>query len=317
MQNDGMPQVNPKILIWARETAGLTVEAAAKKLGLSGPERLQALEAGERQPSRRQLLNMSEKYRRPLLTFYLEKPPRERDRGQDFRSLPEPPAVGSEALLDTLVRNVLARQQLVRAALEETDEDEALSFVASAEMSQGVDALVTSLRSVLAVSLDEFRAQKSVTEAFAILRAGAEKAGIFVLLMGNLGTHHTDIDVRVFRGFALADKVAPFVVINEKDSRAAWSFTLLHELTHVWLGQTGISGYESNVDIERFCDAVSARFLLAPEELAHVFGLFLFVFPRQQGHNQLQQSGHHQSHCPSWGLPEPVSALRPGFHFVF
>jgi len=270
MQNIAMPQINPDVLIWARETAGLSVEEAAKKLGLSGPERLMALEAGERAPSRRQLVNMSDKYRRPLLAFYLPKPPRERDRGQDFRSLPEAPPTGSEALLDTLLRDVQTRQQLVRAALEEMEEDEFLPFVNSARMDVGVDALVTAMREVLGVSLEDFRAQKTVTDAFALLRAGAEKAGVFVLLMGNLGTHHTDIDVRVFRGFALADKIAPFVVVNEKDSRAAWSFTLLHELAHIWLGRTGISGYDSDADIEKLCDSVAARFLLSATELEQI-----------------------------------------------
>ena len=265
-----MPQVNPDILIWARETAGLSIEEAAKKLGLSRPDRLKALEVGEREPSRRQLVNMSEKYRRPLLTFYLPRPPREKDRGQDFRSLREPQTASSEALLNTLLRNVQARQQIVKSALEEAEEVEPLAFVGSASMSQGVDHLVASMREVLTISIEQFRAHKTITDAFAALRAAAEKTGVFVLLMGNLGTHHTDIDVRVFRGFALADNVAPFVVINEKDSRAAWSFTLLHELAHIWLGQTGISGYQSEVDVERFCDAVAARFLLDPSELEEI-----------------------------------------------
>jgi Zn-dependent peptidase ImmA (M78 family) len=156
---------------------------------------------------------------------------------------------------------------LVRAALEEADEDQELWFVGSFDISRGVDDLVGSMRQVLGVTVQEFRAQKSATDAFAFLRMGAERAGVFVLLMGNLGTHHTDIDVRVFRGFALADRVAPFVVINEKDSRAAWSFSLLHELAHIWLGKTGVSGYDSEADVERFCDSVAARFLLDPREL--------------------------------------------------
>jgi Zn-dependent peptidase ImmA (M78 family) len=265
-----MPQINPEVLVWARVTAGLSVEEAAKKLGLSGPERLRAIETGERAPTRRQLVNMSGQYHRPLLAFYLPNPPRENAQGQDFRSLPAGHEPSSEAILRTLVRDVQARQQLVRAAMEETDEAEQLGFVNSARMSSGIDPLVRSIRETLGVSLDQFRAEKSVTDAFAVLRAGAEKAGVFVLLMGNLGTHHTDIDVRIFRGFAIADDVAPFVVINEKDSRAAWSFTLLHELAHIWLGQTGISGYDSEVDVERFCDTVAARFLLAPAELEQI-----------------------------------------------
>src|SRR5262245_48372 len=89
-----MPAVNPKILIWARETGGLTLEEAAEAIGLkfargkTGAERLAAIEAGEEPLSRRLLLNMSQKYRRSLLIFYLAHPPKQGDRGQDFRILP-------------------------------------------------------------------------------------------------------------------------------------------------------------------------------------------------------------------------------------
>lgn len=265
-----MPKVNPHVLVWARKSAGLSEEEAAKKLGLSGPDRLKALESGDRDPSRRQLTNMSEKYRRPLLTFYLPSRPRESDRGQDFRTLPEGQEAGSEALLDALLRDVHARQGLVRAALEEAEEDVPLPFVGSASMGDGVDSLVNFMRSILGFSTKNFRNQNTIDDAFAVLRAATEKVGVFVLLMGNLGTHHTDIDARIFRGFALADDVAPFIVINEKDSRAAWSFTLLHELAHVFLGQTGISGYDGEAEVEKFCDTVAARFLLDPAELGAI-----------------------------------------------
>lgn len=261
-----MPKVNPKILEWARTTTGLTVEEASAKLALK-PERLAALELGEREPSRRQLVNMAEKYRRPLLAFYLPDPPRTGERGQDFRTLPEGRAGGAEALLDALLRNVRTRQALVRAALEEAEEADPAPFVGSAQMAAGVDALVAQMRETLKVKLEDFRKQKTLGDAFALLRSAAERAGVFVLLMGNLGTYHTDLPPRVFRGFAIADNIAPFVVINETDARAAWSFTLLHELAHIWLGQTGVSGYEGEAAVEKFCDAVAARFLLSADEV--------------------------------------------------
>ncbi|MDP2619579.1 MAG: XRE family transcriptional regulator [Hyphomicrobiales bacterium] len=265
-----MPKVNKDILVWARVTAGLSEEEAAKKLGLSGPERLKALEEGIRDPSRRQLVNMSKTYRRPLLAFYLPEQPPESDKGQDFRTLPGGGAAGSEALVDALLRDVHARQALVRTALEEAEEDVPLPFVGSAEMKDGIEPLVASIRTALGFNANDFRSQGTVTDAFAALRAATEKAGVLVLLMGNLGSHHTNIDVRFFRGFALADNVAPFVIVNENDSRAAWSFTLVHELAHIWLGQTGISGYDGEAAVERFCDAVAARFLLDPAELEEV-----------------------------------------------
>lgn len=266
MQNSVMPRVNPDILVWARETAGFAPEEAARKLSIS-EERLKAMEGGTHPPTRRQLMAISEKYRRPLITFYLPKHPAERNIGQDYRTLPQDRETESEALISALLRDVQARQQLVRAALEESEEAQRLDFVGSASIRDGVDAVVKRIESKLGNPLREFRAQRTISDAFAFLRERVERTGIFVLLMGNLGTHHTDIDVRGFRGFALADEFAPFIIINEKDSRAAWSFTLLHELVHIWFGQTGISGYESTVDIERFCDAVASSTLLNPAEL--------------------------------------------------
>jgi Zn-dependent peptidase ImmA (M78 family)/transcriptional regulator with XRE-family HTH domain len=269
MHNTPMPRTAPEVLIWARETAGLSVEAAAKKLGISA-RRLAEFEKGEREPTRNQVVAMSKRYHRPLVTFYLAKRPSDAERPPDFRSLPEHPPPGSEALVSALIRDVLSRQYLIKAALEELEENQILPFVGSKRMTDGADAVVESLQRLLGIKREDFRAQRTVDGAFSILRSAAEKAGIFVLLMGNLGTHHTDIDVRVFRGFALADTIAPFVVINEKDSRAAWSFTLLHELVHILLGETGISGYNSNAEIEKFCDTVAAKFLLDSAELNQI-----------------------------------------------
>jgi hypothetical protein len=105
----------------------------------------------------------------------------------------------------------------------------------------GVGAVLSSIRQTIGVDLTAFRAQGSPEAAFALLRSKVETAGVFVLLIGNLGTH-TAIDVAAFRGFALADNIAPFIVINDQDAKSAWSFTLLHELAHLWIGETGVSG---------------------------------------------------------------------------
>ena len=82
-----MPKVNPAIMVWARETAGLTQEEAARKLGFrdssksSAVEKLALIERGQKEPSRPKLLTMAGQYRRPLLTFYLSKPPQKSNRG--------------------------------------------------------------------------------------------------------------------------------------------------------------------------------------------------------------------------------------------
>ena len=71
----------------------------------------------------------------------------------------------------------------------------------------------------------------------------------------------------MFRGFSIADEVAPFVVINDQDARTAWSFTLLHEIVHLLLGQTGVSGSYAETEVERFCNDVAGEFLLPLDDM--------------------------------------------------
>lgn len=234
--------------------------------GEAASERLRAIETGEREPSRPLLLKMSKAYRRSLLTLYLSAPPAKGNRGQDFRTLPQQ-HTPNEPLVDTLVRDIRTRQALVRSVLEDDSDLRPLHFIGSMAINNGVAAVAHSIQKTLNFDLHAFRNGGTVSDAFAYLREKAEDAGVFVLLIGNLGSHHTDLEVSAFRGFALADNLAPFVVINDHDARSAWSFTLLHELAHLWLGATGISGSYGESTLERFCNDVASSLLLGGEEV--------------------------------------------------
>ena len=288
-----MPAVNPDILVWARETAGLTLQDAVAKVGIRGArgleaiDRLTALERGDEEPTRPVLVKMARQYRRPLLAFYLAAPPRRDEHAADFRTLPGTRTSEQGALITALVRNLRSRQEMVRAALEAEEEAEPLPFVGvllgagelephtrslrrvlrhNAEAAHLLQRALKAIARVLGDDLDAatYYAQPNAEEAFRLLRSRTEGAGVFVLLKGDLGSHHTALDPEVFRGFVIADSVAPFVVINDNDSRAARSFTLLHELTHLLLGQTGFASVVSETEVEEFCDRVAAEWLLPP-----------------------------------------------------
>ena len=265
--------INPEILVWARETSGLSRDEAARKLGFqnssksSADQKLEALETGNKEPTRPQLLKMARQYRRPLLTFYLSNPPVKGDRGADFRTLSSDYSFKDDALLDALMRDIRARQSMVRAAMEDEEEGEPLAFVGSHMLEDGNEVVLKSLQKLLDVDLAAYRAQPDVSSAFSLLRGSAERAGIFVLLKGDLGNYLSTISVSVFRGFSIADEVAPFIVINDQDAVPAWSFTLLHEAVHLLLGQTGVSGEYGEAEVEKFCDGVAGDFLLPINEL--------------------------------------------------
>lgn len=267
-----MPAVNPEILVWARETAGLSPEEAVRKLAIrdtkkaAALQRLAGYETGEEEPSRPLLRKMARQYRRPLVAFYLPAPPPKGDRGADFRTLPWEAPSREAAILDALIRETRARQSMVRDVLEDEEEVAPLPFVGSHDMTDGQPAVLGTLRAWLNIDLADYRAHKNISAAFNFLREAAERQGIFVLLKGDLGSHHTAIEPEIFRGFSIADHIAPFIVINDRDARAAWPFTLLHEMAHLILGQTGVSGQPAENEVERFCDGVGSEFLLPDSE---------------------------------------------------
>jgi len=270
-----MAAANPEIMKWAREKSGLSLEEAAHALGIhsawgtTGGDRLAALETGDGEPSQQLLQKMSQRYHRSLLVFYLDAPPKQGDRGQDFRLAPgaQPPAYN--ATLDALLRDIKARQGVVRTLLD--DEDTARNpFVGSASTAMDPTGLGDSIATSLLFHLGDFRNQTSISAAFSYLRSRIEGVGIFVILAGNLGSHHSNISSDIYRGFAISDPIAPFIVLNDQDARSAWPFTALHETVHIWLGTTGVSGAAADTQIERFCNDVAGEILLPTEELQEI-----------------------------------------------
>ncbi|MGO4909533.1 ImmA/IrrE family metallo-endopeptidase [Pseudorhodobacter sp. W20_MBD10_FR17] len=277
--------INPAVLEWARTTAGLSIEEAAHKLGLSSGERasaeekLEAIEKGERPPTLAQLAKMAGAYHRPLLSLYMPEPPRPADRGEDFRTMTTPVATDEAARLDALVRDVRARHAILRDLMADNDDAQPRAFIGSLPITTPVLQAAGQIKEALGIEGDKElrRGMAKPEDLFTELRRRTEALGVFVVLIGDLGNYRTAISARVFRGFAVADNLAPMIVINDQDAKAAWSFTLIHELAHLFVGSTGVSGAPSTVQprttlarVERFCNDVAGEVLLPAHALAAV-----------------------------------------------
>jgi Zn-dependent peptidase ImmA (M78 family) len=309
-------QINPGILVWARETAGLDIHDAAHKLAFtaghnsSNQTKLLEMERGDRLPTRTQLCKIAKTYHRPLLTFYLSSPPKKSERGSDFRSTGADVNPKDNGLLNAILRDIQARQEMLTSALEDQDDLEPLTFVSSCSLSDDPQKVATLVRSALHLPATPEGRPSSPDELFKFLRAGIESMGVYVLFVGDLGSHHSALSEEVFRGFALADPRVPFVVINYQDARTARSFTLIHELVHIYLGESGISGTPeqhqgdgSAAKIEQFCnDSASYVLLLGSFELDRPATL--------RNADVIATQLYSESTARTWAVSEPLVAFR-------
>jgi Zn-dependent peptidase ImmA (M78 family) len=314
-----MPQgehINPAVLVWARESAGLALREAAHKLALSSTDdissetKLIELERGARLPSRTQLSKIAKTYRRPLLTFYLATPPRKTDRGSDFRTTGAVVSERDNALLDAILRDIKARQEMLTSILEDEDDLERLPFVGSCSLSDDVESVALRIRTELQIPDSPQDRPFGPDELFRFLRAKTEALGVYVLLVGDLGSHHSALSEEVFRGFALADQRVPFIVINDQDARTARSFTLIHELVHIYLGESGISGTPDQAagntptdKVEQFCNEV-ASYVLLPRSFETVRPPVLSQGDATAALRYIEQT------AKRWSVSEPLIAFR-------
>ena len=68
------------------------------------------------------------------------------------------------------------------------------------------------------------------------------------------------------RGFSISERPLPAIVLNIKDSPAARSFTIVHELVHVLLNKSGVCDLQDDPEgIEVFCNRVAGA-VLVPEQ---------------------------------------------------
>ena len=99
-------------------------------------------------------------------------------------------------------------------------------------------------------------------------------------------------------------------MINDKDARAARSFTLVHELAHIWLDESGVSGApspetprSSQDRIERFCNDVAGEILL-PDAALRERPIGPVAEDRQSAADAIQAL------ADQWSVSEPMVAYR-------
>ncbi|MCK5536803.1 MAG: ImmA/IrrE family metallo-endopeptidase [Bacteroidales bacterium] len=256
--------VNPEILVWARETAGLTIEEAATRMN-KAVDIIQLWEIGHEAPTYVQLEKLAYQiYKRPLALFFFPEPPVEETPEQSFRTFPEQEI----ELMSSKMKMLVRKARVMQANLKELNIDgnpaknkifKDIIF----NVKQSIGGMTKMTREYFGINLDKQTSWDNTEKAFKIWRERLEEIGIYVFKDA-----FRDDD---FSGFCLYDDEFPIIYINNSKPVTRQVFTLFHELAHILFKTGGVDKRledyvryleGDNRKIEIICNEFAGQFLV-------------------------------------------------------
>lgn len=259
--------VNTDLLYWAIERSGKDSDVLSSRF-----PKLEKWLSRDDQPTLKQLEEFAKATFTPFGKFFLDSPPEDRLPIADFRTLPKAHSKKpSPHLLETIY--ICQRRQEWYREYCLTEGYEPLGFVESASINDSPQNIAQKIRDDFSLGLTK----KHTDRKFSKRRDSIDEQRVLVMCSGIVGSNtRRSLDINEFRGFALTDNYAPIIFVNTKDSDAAKNFTLIHELAHIYLGESGVSnlGNKDEHRIERWCNQVAAEVLVPLDDFKEQFNAY-------------------------------------------
>ncbi len=255
--------VEPELLRWARQTAGMTLEDAPRKVPTK-PERLETWERGDDRPTLNQLRKLANAYKRPIAVFYLPEPPSDfKPLQHDFRRLPGLVSAFKSPRLLYDIRRAYGRRE-VALDLFSSAGQAPRAFTLTAALDENPEDLGVRVRAKLAPVVP--KNWSSAYDPFNFWRSKLEATGVLVFQAER-------IEIGEMRGFSISERSLPVIVLNMKDTPRGRTFTMLHELTHLMLHEAGVCDLREEAErpeenkIEICCNRVAGAALVPQNEI--------------------------------------------------
>lgn len=261
---------NPAMLSWARDWRGRSIEEAAKKLSVD-PAKIVAWEQGAAIPTARQGRVLAAFYDRPFLEFFLSKTPRaaQSELVPDFRlhkDAPDPKGDRELRVIQDWAEGMRHNALDLYALLGEAPprlQDVRATLATNPERA----AQDTRRASDFTIEDQVGRRSAERGQVAKLIRQAIEGLGVLVLKESGLRKYGV-------RGLTIFADPLPVIVFGA-EAPTAQAFTLCHELGHIILQQSAISGPptaqngQSDAEkSERWCDEFAGAFLVPADALA-------------------------------------------------
>ena len=227
MKNDFC--INPILLKWARETIGLSIEMAAKKINVDF-DVLKKWEEGTIETPTKKIKKLSVVYKRPTTVFLMNNIPDE-NISKKFRQLLYSNINSFSTPTLMAIRKAIRIQTLAKDVLE-TSDNNFIKEISKLKLIDSYEKISEKLIESLGLNENIISKPKNVFEQLNMWKNSIEAKGIYVLEVG--------FPVREAKGFAIYDRKVPVIVLNTNDYPHSRIFTLLHELSHFIYGEDAI-----------------------------------------------------------------------------
>lgn len=228
----------------------------------------------ESDPTVKQLEKLTKRLHVPFGYMFSDELPEESLTFPFFRAGKEANAKVSLNVYHT-IQILKDRQSWLTEYMEESNYEK-LPFVGKYNLNSSVTEVVNDIRKTLNLQANWASKHPTWERTLDFITYKIEEVGIIVTFNGVVENNtRRKIEVSECRGFVLVNKLAPFLFINSADTKAAQMFTLIHELAHIWLGES--AGFDlnqmipANDPLELLCDKIAAEFLVPTDLLIKVF----------------------------------------------
>ncbi len=258
--------VNPSLLAWAREESGYALDKIAKRLNVK-EEQVAAWEAGERQPTLRQVENLARFLHRPLSVFFMPRPPQMAPLATEYRRLPDVEPGHESPELRLALRQMLTRRENALNLMGELGEA-IPEFFLRAHLRESAAEVGQRLRLATGVELSTQLGWANEYEAWRQWRAAVERLGVLVF-------QFPKVSLSEVRGLALLRTPMPVAAVNGKEIPEARTFTLCHEVVHLMLAASNEEAPAARerrrgnewLDVERFAEIAASHALVPGDAL--------------------------------------------------
>lgn len=256
----------PGLLSWARDRVGVEQDSISSKVGVTNST-YSKWENGENEIPFYLIEKLCRILRLHFADFYRESLPITPPRPKDCRKYANTPETPFSYKTHVYLLDAQTRQYCYDYLLTQLNRKNTFNKLNNPlTIASSNSGLL--LRTYLALTAKE-QTDNGDSLFFQILKNKIEFKGIMVI--------QVPLSLDFIRGMALYHETAPMIIVNSEDSFAVRCFSLFHELAHLLLNVSAISGrygldsfLEDSSDqlyqIERFCN-YSAASALMPREL--------------------------------------------------